>query len=160
MTFLTPTLSLSHFPHLVKLKCDCAWVSQSCPTLCNPIGPSGSSVHGNSPGKNTEWVAMSSSRESSQPRDWTQISRIASRFFTVWATRKAQMWLCHSNFKNLSIYPWGLRINAKLHGRAQKVSLVWPQPTCHLLCSLKRMLIPPFYLFLFRPHLQEFLTLL
>ena len=26
---------------------------------------------------------------SSQPRDWTQISQIAGRFFTVWATREA-----------------------------------------------------------------------
>ena len=28
--------------------------------------------------------------ESSQPRDWTQVSHIAGRFFTSWATRKAQ----------------------------------------------------------------------
>ena len=35
-----------------------------------------------------EWVAMSSSRGSSQPRDWTQVSRIAGRFFTIWATKK------------------------------------------------------------------------
>ena len=36
-----------------------------------------------------EWVAMPSSKGSSQPRDQTQISRTASRFFTVWATREA-----------------------------------------------------------------------
>ena len=36
-----------------------------------------------------EWVAMLSSRVSSQPRDQTQVSRIASRLFTVWATREA-----------------------------------------------------------------------
>ena len=36
-----------------------------------------------------EWVAMPSSRGSSQPRDWTQISFIAGRFFTIWATREA-----------------------------------------------------------------------
>ena len=35
-----------------------------------------------------EWVAMSSSRESSQPRIRTQFSCIA--FFTIWATREAQ----------------------------------------------------------------------
>ena len=43
-------------------------VTQSCPTLCNPIDCSqpGYSVHGDSPGKNTGvWVAMPSSRESS-----------------------------------------------------------------------------------------------
>ena len=37
-----------------------------------------------------EWVAMPSSRGSSQPRDWTQVSHIASRFFTNWAARKPQ----------------------------------------------------------------------
>ena len=36
-----------------------------------------------------EWVAMPSSRGSSQPRDRTQVSRIADRFFTVWTTREA-----------------------------------------------------------------------
>ena len=33
---------------------------------------------------------MFSSRGSSQPRDWTQVSWIAGGFFTVWATREAQ----------------------------------------------------------------------
>ena len=37
-----------------------------------------------------EWVAIHFSRGSSQPRDQTQVSQIASRFFTVWATREAQ----------------------------------------------------------------------
>ena len=36
-----------------------------------------------------EWVAMPSSRGSSQPRDWTQVSHIAGRFFTSWATGEA-----------------------------------------------------------------------
>ena len=31
-----------------------------------------------------EWVAISFSRESSQPRDWTQVSCTAGRFVTVW----------------------------------------------------------------------------
>ena len=37
-----------------------------------------------------EWVAMPSSRGSSQPRDQTQVSHIAGRFFTSWATKEAQ----------------------------------------------------------------------
>ena len=37
-----------------------------------------------------EWVAMTSSRESSQLRDRTQVSHIAGRFFIIWATSKAQ----------------------------------------------------------------------
>ena len=35
-----------------------------------------------------EWVAISFSRRSSWPRDWTQVSHIAGRRFTVWATRE------------------------------------------------------------------------
>ena len=52
--------------------------------------PQGSSVHGILQAKTLEWVAMPSSRGSSQPRDWTQVSHIAGRSFTVWATREAQ----------------------------------------------------------------------
>ena len=37
-----------------------------------------------------EWVAVPFSRGSYQPRDWTQVSGIASILFTVWATREAQ----------------------------------------------------------------------
>ena len=37
-----------------------------------------------------EWVAMPSSRGSSQHRDRTQVSLIAGRFFAVWATREDQ----------------------------------------------------------------------
>ena len=36
------------------------------------------------------WVAVSFSRRSSQPRDQTQVSRIARAFLTSWATREAQ----------------------------------------------------------------------
>ena len=35
-----------------------------------------------------QWVAISFSRGSSWPRDWTQVSRIAGRCFTLWATRR------------------------------------------------------------------------
>ena len=36
-----------------------------------------------------EWVAMPSSWGSTQPRDRTQVSHIAGRFFTAWTTREA-----------------------------------------------------------------------
>ena len=36
-----------------------------------------------------EWVVFPFSRGSSQPRDWTQVSQIAGRFFTSGATREA-----------------------------------------------------------------------
>ena len=38
-----------------------------------------------------EWGAMPSSRESSRPRDWTWVSCIAGRFFTIWATSEAPL---------------------------------------------------------------------
>ena len=50
------------------------------------------------PGKNPEWVAISSSRGSSQPRDKTQVSGIADRFFTIWATREAIWYLERRKF--------------------------------------------------------------
>ena len=67
-------------------------VSQLCLTLWSPMDYSlpGSSVHGIFYVKILEWVAIAFSRVSSQPRDWTQVSCIAGRFFTIWATREAQ----------------------------------------------------------------------
>ena len=50
----------------------------------------GSSVHGDSPGKNIRVIVMPSSRGSSQPKNWTQVSCIAGGLFTIWATREAQ----------------------------------------------------------------------
>ena len=38
-----------------------------------------------------EWVAMPSSRGSSQPRDQTQVSHIAGGFFTIWATKEVHL---------------------------------------------------------------------
>ena len=65
----------------------CAQSLQSCLTLCEPMdySPPGSSVHGILQTQILEWVAMSSSRGSSQPRDQTRISYVscfAGRFFT------------------------------------------------------------------------------
>ena len=49
----------------------------------------GYTVHGILQARILEWVAVPFSRGSSQPRDGTQVSRIAGRFFTHWATREA-----------------------------------------------------------------------
>ena len=38
-----------------------------------------------------KWVAVPFSSVSSQPRDRTQVSHIAGRFFNIWAAREAQM---------------------------------------------------------------------
>ena len=47
----------------------------------------GSSAHGVFQARMLEWVATSFSRGYSQPRDWTLVSYITGRFFTVWATK-------------------------------------------------------------------------
>ena len=54
-------------------------VAQSCPILCNPMDYA---VHGIFQARILEWVAFPFSRGSLQPRDQTQVSRIASGFFT------------------------------------------------------------------------------
>ena len=53
--------------------------------------PPGSSVHGVLQARKLAWVAITFFRVSSWPRDWTWISLITGRFFSVWATRKAAM---------------------------------------------------------------------
>ena len=74
------------FYHKRELK---AWkerkVAQSCPTLRLP----GSYIHGIFQARVLEWVAISFSRGSSRLRDRAQVSRIADRRFTIWATRQA-----------------------------------------------------------------------
>ena len=59
---------------VVKVK-----VTQSCPTLCNPMDYR---VHGIIQARILEWVVFPFFRGSSQSRDQTQVSRIAGRFFT------------------------------------------------------------------------------
>ena len=67
-------------------------VAQSCLTHCDPTdcSPPGSSVHGILQDRILERVAISFSGGSSPPRDRTQVSRVAGRFFTDRATREAQ----------------------------------------------------------------------
>ena len=53
-------------------------LAQSCPTLCDPLNYSlPASVHGISQARILEWVAISSSRESSQPRYQTHVSQVS-----------------------------------------------------------------------------------
>ena len=72
-------------------------VTQSCPTLCNPMDL----VHGIFQARTLGWAAFPFSRRSSQPRDRTQVSHIAGRCFTSWSTREA---LEHLTWSLLEIY--------------------------------------------------------
>ena len=86
----------------IALKVKESEVAQLCQTLCNPMDCSlpGSTVHGIFQARLQEWVAISFSRRSSQPRDWTQVSRIVGRCFTVWATREVWIALHHDIYSH------------------------------------------------------------
>ena len=78
-----------------------AQLLQSCPILHDPMDGSlpGSSVHGVIQARILEWVAMPSSRGSSWPRDWTNVSCgscIAGRFFTTEPPGKPHILLKHT----------------------------------------------------------------
>ena len=66
-------------------------VIQSCPALCKPMdcSPPGSSVYGDSPGKNTGVSCQALLQGIFKVRDRTQVICIVGRFFTAWATREA-----------------------------------------------------------------------
>ena len=66
-------------------------VTKLYPTVISmDCSPPGSSVHEILQATILEWVAVPFSRGPSQPRDRTQVSCIAGRFFPIWATREAQ----------------------------------------------------------------------
>ena len=76
--------------------------------------PPASSVRGIPQARTLEWVAISFSRGSFQPRDQTQVSScIAGRFFTDWATRKA--YKCAGTVLNHSPHPHLLVFIQELH---------------------------------------------
>ena len=60
-------------------------VTKSCLTLCDPMdhSPPGSCIRGILQTRTLDWVAISFSRASSQPRDRTRVSHIAGRLFTI-----------------------------------------------------------------------------
>ena len=114
------TVTVGWFWERVKWK----W---SCSVMSDPLRPHGltslpgSSVHGIFQARILEWVSISFSRGSSQPRDWTQVSRIVGRCFTVWESRSIQKLnssifarksgLC---FLYLSFCPWWFKVTARI----------------------------------------------
>ena len=81
MIFLYSWRMLITFDILSEVK-----VAQSCLTTCDPIYYT---VHGILQARILESVAFPFSRGSSQPKDQTQVSHIAGRLFTSWATMEA-----------------------------------------------------------------------
>ena len=80
-----PSLGLDHFQ-----SCGHWWVFQLCWHIDSE---SRSVVHGILQARILERVAVPFSRGSSRPVDWTWVSCISGRFFTIWVTRNAtNMW--------------------------------------------------------------------
>ena len=86
---------------ILKVKSE-SEVAQQCPTLWDPKDCSlpGSSSHGIFQARILEWIAISFSRRSSQPRDWTQVSHIVGQCFTIWATRE----VCETYWKGIKCW--------------------------------------------------------
>ena len=81
-TTLPPVKPMVHPYYGIFLRSE---VAQSFPTLCDPTDCNlpGSSIHGIFQARIREWVAISFSRGSSQPRDRTWVSCTAGRLFTI-----------------------------------------------------------------------------
>ena len=102
-------------------------------------------IHGVLQARILEWVALPFSRGSSQPRVQTQVSCIAGRFFTSWATREAPvisviwMWSCSvvsdslpSHLPTRLVCPWNFQARvlewvAISFSRASSWSRGWTQ---------------------------------
>ena len=113
-------------------------VAQSYLILCNPMEFS-IEPHGILQARILEYVAFPFSRGSSQPRDRTQVSHNAGRFFTVWATREAKWTLnsviCNSQLVEVtqeSINVWMDKPNAVLYThKGFPDSLAGKESTCN-----------------------------
>ena len=86
--------------------------------------PPGSSVHGILHARILEWIAIPFSRGSPLLRDWTRVSFITGRFFTVWSTRDLQY---------LYLHLW-------LVSGTQLSSHLWEKPVCPETTILQRLL--------------------
>ena len=77
-----------HFihPHCFLLNSLFYIESESCSVVSDSLPPH--TVHGTLQARILEWAAFPFSRGSSQPRDGTQVFRLAGGFFTSWATRE------------------------------------------------------------------------
>ena len=97
------------------------WKSLSCVRLCDPMDYT---AHEILQARILEWVAFPFSGGSSQPRDWTQVSHIAGRFFTSWATGKP----FRSDQISRSVVSDSLRPHESQHARPPCLS---PTPGVH-----------------------------
>ena len=155
-----------------KLACMHAKSHQSCPSLCNPMDCSlpGSSVHGILQARILEWVARSSSRNSSKSHTWiclcTRIVYTINRdciTTTVWPTiamhyplRDASwfprccVWATKIQYFTLSILrAWFSQERWRLCGiidwvQDMSISPLAPTPKCEIKAACVFLTQPPF----------------
>ena len=82
----------------------CCLLTTLCPTLCDHMdyNPPASVVHGISEARILEWVSISFSRVSSQPRNQTCVSCIAGVFFTTEPSGKPKLCTTNSQISSLT----------------------------------------------------------
>ena len=112
-------------------------VAQLCLTVCDPMdcSPSAPLSMGILQASILEWVAMPSSRASSQPRDQTQVSCIAGGFFTVWATKEVLYSIWSDSKFNRILWRDRLRVE----GERKDINYTTETFLClcrYLICSL------------------------
>ena len=91
--------------------------SESHSVMSDSLWPRGLYSPLNFPGQNTGWVAFPFSRGSCQPRDQTQVSHIAGRFFTSGTTREAQEYWRGKPIPLQQIFPTQESNQGLLHSR-------------------------------------------
>ena len=104
----------------------CLCSSQSCSILCDPMdcSPLGSFAHEIFQARILELGDISYSRGSSPSRDWTQVSCIASRFFTTSATWEGPFYL-FSICLYLHLVPKHCRAALSIFTLCRLLSYVW-----------------------------------
>ena len=112
------------------------WSRSGMSDSLRPRGPTRLLCPWDSPGKILEWVVISFSRGSSQPRDWTQVSHTAGRGFNLWATREAKNKFCciREEGKKDSFSYWICELNElkEAGGHHKKEIVSWSAEKIHL----------------------------
>ena len=121
-------------------------VAQLCLTLCDHMDYSlpGSSVHGDSPGENTGVGCHALLEKIFPPRNWTHVSHIADRLFTIWATQFSSVQLLSrvglGDPMNCSVQASLSITNSWSPSKPMSIESVMPSSHLILCCPL---LLPP-----------------
>ena len=125
--------------------------------LCGLYSPPGSSIHGTLQARILKWVAISSSRGSSWPRDWTQLSyTIKLKSGLNWKTYDTLQGLLYHQFSSvqslsrvrLFATPWIAACQASLsitnsQSSLRCMSIESVMPSSHLILCHPLLLLPP-----------------